>query len=819
MRLSKLVVHDLRRYRDLEIDLAPGLTIVRGPNEAGKSTIQRAIELALTRRVTATGAELDGLRPWDADEDTRPSIRVEFSQDEEDGQRTGWVEKSFRGAKGGVRLEYAGQSITDPSLADQTLAELTGIPSEAFFRSTASVRHHELADLDRDKSTLRDRLQASISGADRGTSRAKHQLERALHELHTKGEKNPGRLKVAESAVADAQAALDQGEAALGQLEHDRDTLVGARERRSTAESTLTERRSMLEKARQAERLTAERTAAQERYDRYRQAVDITTELHELATSHPSPNPAPVLRQVVERLRVLDGRMRELRAALAGEVEVSFEVPPEPTWRPLSRVAVLLVLVGLLITGASVAVRFLDVADFGTFGPYGGGLVAALGLLLAAVAYWLRRSDRVQRELRDVEIDRRLRGRSEMEQELRQAEHDNSQQLEALSLEDLTAAEDLLAREEQHVARIDRLEGQLEGLVGREPADTLPALRDAAALEIEQKSHALDALGPIAKEPRARERLEVEVRDAEGALERARDDEANARARVEAATVDAEQVAGASERLATWKEQLAALQRRARVYELTLREIEKAESLTMKSATRYLERRMVGDLERITDGRYRRVRVDDTTLDIAVWAPEKDDWVDVRQLSQGTLDLVYLAARLGLVRLVTGDRRPPLVFDDPFVTLDADRAGRALATLRDLAADFQVIYLTTSDRYDAIADTVVELPGPTMVDASAPSEPDGVASGEAGSNSKVGTGRARCSGGRDPERRCRDARLTLDLSGGTASVVLGLASAVIDATYAPDAAETRPRYVPSTWPGWPSCATVGSSSKPAATPT
>jgi ABC-type molybdate transport system ATPase subunit len=65
---------------------------------------------------------------------------------------------------------------------------------------------------------------------------------------------------------------------------------------------------------------------------------------------------------------------------------------------------------------------------------------------------------------------------------------------------------------------------------------------------------------------------------------------------------------------------------------------------------------------------------------------------------------------------VTGDRRPPLVLDDPFVTLDDDRAMRALALLKRVADDFQIIYLTTSDRYDAAADSVVELPGPTTVD-------------------------------------------------------------------------------------------------------
>ena len=81
----------------------------------------------------------------------------------------------FGGAKGTVDLSYDGQSITDPTLADQVLAELTGIPTEAFFRSTASVRHHELADLARDESALRDRLQASHQRRRPRHGRAKQQ--------------------------------------------------------------------------------------------------------------------------------------------------------------------------------------------------------------------------------------------------------------------------------------------------------------------------------------------------------------------------------------------------------------------------------------------------------------------------------------------------------------------------------------------------------------------------------------------------------------------------------------------------------------------
>ena len=331
-----------------------------------------------------------------------------------------------------------------------------------------------------------------------------------------------------------------------------------------------------------------------------------------------------------------------------------------------------------------------------------GGGIAVIGLAFAGVAWWLRRSDRMQGQLRDVEIDRRLRGRSEIEAELREAEAGLAQHLGTLGMADLAEAEDLLGREEAHVAQIDRLEAQLDGLVGKEPrrdaatpCATPPRSRSNRRRARSRRSGRSPRSHAPASASRSRSRIP------EDAVGRARDDEANARARVEANAVDAEQVAGQAERLAVWREQLSALERRQRVYAATLAAIDRAEQATMKTATRYLEAHMVRDLAPATDGRYRRVRVDDRTLDIEVYAPERGDWVPVSALSQGTLDLVYLIARLGLVRLVTGDRRPPLVFDDPFVTLDDARAARALELLKSIAADFQVIYLTTSDRYDA----------------------------------------------------------------------------------------------------------------------
>ncbi len=332
----------------------------------------------------------------------------------------------------------------------------------------------------------------------------------------------------------------------------------------------------MLEKARQAERLTAERSAAQERYERYRQAVAVSEELAGLQGQPPLDRPAarPAAR-ASNACAASTRRIRELRAALSGEVEVSFEVAPAPTWRPLSRVAVILVVVGIIVAVLGAASKALEILDIGDLPIYLGlavaglGLILAIGRLLAATpGPACPRRCAMSRSTDGSAAGRRWRPSSRPPSSRRSSSSGSSARPSSRRSRTCWPARRSTSGGSTSSRRSSK------GLVGKEPVETLPGLRDAAALEIEQKGHALEQLGPIAREPRARERLEVEVRDQEVALERSRDDEANARARVEANTVDAEQIAALAEQLAGWREQLAALQRRARIYETTLRGIE-----------------------------------------------------------------------------------------------------------------------------------------------------------------------------------------------------------------------------------------------------
>ena len=153
MIITRLRLASFRRHRTLDVKLGPGLNVVRGANEAGKSTVQRAIEMALFRRPTFSGNELDATRPWQ-DPTAEPVIDLEFT----DEGRSGTIHKVFAGGKGTVAMTLGEEAFNDPATVDQQVAALTGIPSEKFFRASASVHHQELTGLAQDENTLRDRL-------------------------------------------------------------------------------------------------------------------------------------------------------------------------------------------------------------------------------------------------------------------------------------------------------------------------------------------------------------------------------------------------------------------------------------------------------------------------------------------------------------------------------------------------------------------------------------------------------------------------------------------------------------------------------------
>jgi hypothetical protein len=725
MNITRLRLTDFRRHADLDVELKPGLNIVRGPNEAGKSTVQRAVELGLFRRPTFASQELDDLRPWQRSE-ADPAIEIDF----EDEGRAGTIRKVFAGHHGTVEMTWDGQTLTDPAAVETHVAALTGLPSEKFMRATASVHHAELTGLSQDETTLRDRLQQSMSGADRGTQAARKKLEDTIRRYRTEGAKNPGYLKQFRGEVERLSAQRQFGETALAQLEADRRALAEARAARAKVDDQLAEQRDNAAKAERAAQLSARAADATRRYGLYKRATELQDEIDKLEAAHPSSVAVPVMRSTIDHLRQLEFKLSEMRAELAAEPDLSgYDVAiPSPRWKPWFALGALLAVVaGVAIVGGAAAGALI----VGIVVGVAAGAGAALALVKGRAERRRLTDIRMQNELRESEIARRLAGRTQMAEKVRRAEQERMEGLSSLHATDLATAERVLAAETEHIAQIDTRRAEYRGLMGSdEPSQDVAAQRDQAAAEADECRHTLAGMGEIGRDPEryigayklALQRLAPE-------REAAMQAEANADARINNNAVDAEQVAATAETLEQAHETLAAAERRLRIYEDVLTTLNNAERGTMKKAARFLEQRMARDIERVTAGRYRRLKVDEQTLTFSVYSPELDNWIEVSRLSQGTLDQLYLCARLGIVRQVTAPGTPPLIFDDPFVSFDDERAGRAVKMLKELAREFQVIFLTHSDRYDADAENVVVLAAPTERDE--PEAVDAASAGEA----------------------------------------------------------------------------------------
>jgi hypothetical protein len=119
LQIKRLRVENLRRFRQpFELtDLAPGLNLFTGPNEAGKSTLVAAIRAAFFERARST--TVNGLQPWDAPA-ASPDIEIDFSVDGTDYR----LHKRF--LKGNLcELRIGPESFTADG-AETRLADLLG---------------------------------------------------------------------------------------------------------------------------------------------------------------------------------------------------------------------------------------------------------------------------------------------------------------------------------------------------------------------------------------------------------------------------------------------------------------------------------------------------------------------------------------------------------------------------------------------------------------------------------------------------------------------------------------------------------------------
>jgi uncharacterized protein YhaN len=706
MRVERLRVHGFGRLVDREFELAPGLTLVHGPNEAGKSTLHSALAASLVglvpggRRTPALAAVVERYRPWAGE---RYGTRLELRSAAGRRMRLDWdfARWTFTvtDAATGEDVTGAHGAGTDP----ETLCDaLYGVSRDAYLR-VGCIRQGELVAIG-ESAGVRQALErvAGQTGADDGATTA-------VDALHRQRRRLVGLNRARTNALPRAEEALAALEARLADAERERaDAEAAAAERDALREQAraLAAREHALEMGQAAARARVlrrrvERAAS---LDAERQAAVATIEREPPGVA--GWRPVEGLTGARERVADLERRVR----AGAGQREAVRAALDELERTDVGSAAAAVPAVGharLAVAGAG-ALAALAGAAAGTVALVVAGLIvlAIGGALQAAVARRLREAHERAREAdRRAEAARRAR-EADLRAEVAALEAvPRELALARQSLAQLLGVEPDPAAVEAALAAYDRTAAAYAG-------HTQAEHRQALA-ETELRS----LLGDATLDELTTRLVEVEAtlnghRNAPGAdrdpddvgreLERVRRERERATLAGEAVAARVDErlrtlpdVAALTEQLGDARERVERLRRIDAVLRLAEAELAEAAAETYRDFAPRLNAALQTRLARVTQGRYATAFVGDD-LTVRVEAPETGAPIDLDQTSVGTQKLAYLVQRLELVALIAPSAEPlPVLLDDPFAHLDRRRLSDALELLAELAGERQLIVFTT----------------------------------------------------------------------------------------------------------------------------
>ncbi|NPA95081.1 MAG: AAA family ATPase [Thermodesulfobacteria bacterium] len=120
MRLISAQLANYKLHNDLRVEFHPDVTVISGPNEAGKSTLVEAIHRGLFLRSKTTGSKLKEMKSRFSP--GNPEVSVEFVVGEKGLCR---VKKIFAGQRGTTTVNFEGRTFHGDE-AERKLAEILG---------------------------------------------------------------------------------------------------------------------------------------------------------------------------------------------------------------------------------------------------------------------------------------------------------------------------------------------------------------------------------------------------------------------------------------------------------------------------------------------------------------------------------------------------------------------------------------------------------------------------------------------------------------------------------------------------------------------
>jgi DNA repair exonuclease SbcCD ATPase subunit len=708
MRLKRIELKNFKRLVDFQAQFSPGINVVKGPlNEMGKSTLLDGIVVALFHNPRSTARELKDYVSWGSTRQFRTSLEFE-----DKGNRY-LLEKDFD--KGTARLisDNTREEFDTFKKISEKMAELLGTNSDTLFLCSSCIRQSQVSEISSGKKEISESLEEIVSGGKESTLASQVVLKLDSKIAETKRgldrlAKNPGILASLKNKLQDTSRRHDEVRDEVSKVEARRIELVEVNKQLAQVKEQCENAKALLEKNKQCKEIEASIKDLERKYD---EVEKLLGEINKLMTKLEGANEALKSieeleneQQVSESRKGLDAiqnsrvgiekDLAQREGELAGAKE---KLDKRKSVKFLgsrkSITAAIVILTGGII-GALV-------------GPFYLLSLIILGAVLLAITM-LARTALIRDKTNISVIDKRIQ---EMKEALGKLGEEEKELLVKSKCN--TVVEFDKKERDFKIWLKDKggLEAQLKGMLrGKTIEDFQKQEREIARDLAVEEAKLTDDLKATALSPEKYVELKRKV-DSLGAKQ----DELEKQKRrceiiIEQARFNIEDQIKLEEEQEGLREALKHEEKKVKVYELAREFISKARTEILSSAGEALEKGIQGYLAVFTNDRYKQVRVNKEALEFWVYSDEKGGWAKPEELSGGVIDEFYLAFRLALARLIFGDKKPPLILDDPFVNFDSVRLANTLSFLKTLASDYQIIIFTLSDVYDKVADNIIPLP-------------------------------------------------------------------------------------------------------------
>ena len=700
MNLSSLELKNYGKFKDFACTLTPGLNVIKGGNETGKSTLVDAITKLLYVDPQSSGKEQSAKsKSWSA---TGP---LQVKADIQSADFTGTIEKDFDSGEAKLANNTLNVTIDEPGRITDILTGAVGFSSAELFEATSCVRQGQISHIEGSIKAIKNKLESLVTGGkeDQAASQILDRIDERIAEISRKDEANPGLMQKLETQQSDIDYNIDKLKRDIGNINSWRASLAQVEIAFVNGVEDYKQKNKTLEGALKAqaaqhnlEKLTRKQKETTANFEKVKESSKKVRDLKdqlEKATDIPKAD--------LDQIDEYESTLKYLRPK-KHELETDIETETENlNSHKISGGIISMALIGLAGAGFAVADFFMNFTMY--FLEIGGGGLALLMLSLFVIS-----RKNAKRSFIKEQIKSKTTKLESIESESEQLNSDLSQLLDKYHI---TSAEE--AR--QMVWKRSELDNQLktekrnysEYLGGYSEEEMEIALQNIEK-DIFDNKIILENHDDI--DDSEVERLKLIV----GQLEEQKD---NLEKEYTTLVRQIDTAEGGSELLASYMERkeaaganMAELVEEIAILSLTKECIEKARQNVMISTLELLEKRTSEILEMITNGRYKKVRFEKSSLKFEVFSDEKNDWVEPQlALSQATIEQIYLTARLALTEILGDKARPPIILDDTFDHFDPERHNGVMRLLKEMATDRQILLLTSDNNYDQWADNTVEL--------------------------------------------------------------------------------------------------------------